>query len=440
MKKKRIIIVIMVALIALAAAAVYYKMKTKPGVAQQHSGHNNIGGMNMKDDSGDKGMKGMDMSKEGGDNMEGMNMGAGSDDGGAVLPHDITLHTLLQPTNSFVLSSIPVTGLTQGTQNINMEVLGFTAYNTSTVGSIAARITGRIEKLYVQYRFQKINKGQKIMEIYSPEFLTAQQNLLFLLKNDATNTSLIKAANDRLLLLGFPRDELQQIIRTGKPLYTVTVYSNYTGHIHETAASGMGMGSEPSAAGGAMGASQPQQLTTQELTVKEGMYVEKGQSIFRVYNPNKLWALLNIYPSDFPFIKVGTTAVIKPEGFPNKTFRGTIYFIEPFFRPGSRTVTARVNIPNQQYKLPVGTQLRASIVNSNYKGNWLPREAVLSLGVDKVVFQKATGGFKVQKIQTGVMTEQMVQVVGGINKTDSVAANAQYLVDSESFIKLNDEL
>lgn len=440
MKKRKWIILAIAAAVALGAVA-YYKIQSKKE-ATAHRQHDGMEGMTMPAETGHdmKGMEGMDSMKgthpmtgmEGMD-MPGMNMGEGSDNMGADVPDDIALHTLMQPTNSSVISSIPVAVPSQNSENVDLNVLGFTAYNTESVGSIAARITGRIEKLYVQYRFQEIVRGQKIMEIYSPEFLTAQQNLLFLLENDGGNAPLIESAKQRLLLLGFPKDEMQQIIRTRKPLFTVTVYSSYTGHIHETGLAEMGT-EQPG--GSAMGASASQPLTTRELTVKEGMYVQKGQSIFRVYDPNKLWALLNIYPSEFPFVKVGKTALIEPEGFSDKNFKGVIYFVEPFFRPGSRTVTARVRIPDEYTGLPVGTQVRATILNTSYQGTWLPRKSVLSLGIDKVVFKKTRGGFTVQKIETGVSTGKMIQVVGGITPTDSVAANAQFLVDSESFIKI----
>ncbi|MFR1445835.1 efflux RND transporter periplasmic adaptor subunit, partial [Acinetobacter baumannii] len=99
---------------------------------------------------------------------------------------------------------------------------------------ISARYSGRIERLYVRYRYQKVTKGQKIMDIYSPELVTAQQNIIFLLKNDPANSSLINAAKQRLLLLGLTNQQLSQLIRSGKPSLTVSVYSNYTGHLHET--------------------------------------------------------------------------------------------------------------------------------------------------------------------------------------------------------------
>ncbi|MEO7769057.1 MAG: efflux RND transporter periplasmic adaptor subunit [Ferruginibacter sp.] len=225
--------------------------------------------------------------------------------------HDVSLHTLLQPTNTYALSNIDAVTLTRHNEPIEINALGYTAYNTAEVGSISARINGRIEKLYVKYRYQLIKKGQKIMDIYSPELLTAQQNLLFLIKNDPSNNSLINAAREKLLLLGFDGKQLQQVISTQKPLFTVSVYSRYSGHIHESLGKDMN-----GAVAEAPAMNEAISLTTQELSLREGMYLQKGQTIFKVYNPNKVWALLNIYPSDQPFIKVGNKVRIVPEANP----------------------------------------------------------------------------------------------------------------------------
>jgi len=86
--------------------------------------------------------------------------------------------------------------------------------------------------------------------------------------------------------------------------------------------------------------------------------------------------------------------------------------------------------------IPIGAQVRALIFTGKKQTAWLPKEAVLSLGVHQVVFLKTAGGFQAHSVETGVRYEDMIQVVSGLNDTDSVAANAQYLADSESFIKI----
>jgi membrane fusion protein, copper/silver efflux system len=88
-------------------------------------------------------------------------------------------------------------------------------------------------------------------------------------------------------------------------------------------------------------------------------------------------------------------------------------------------------------QIPVGSQVKATIFANNRTANWLPKDAVLSLGIDKVVFIKQSGGFKAHKVETGLAYKDIIQIVSGINPTDSVAVNAQFLTDSESFIKAN---
>ena len=340
----------------------------------------------------------------------------------------VDLESLLKPTNEFVVSAIPVISIQKKEEQIEIEALGNIAYDTRQVGSVSARVSGRIEKLYVKYRYQKISKGQHILDIYSPELLTAQQNLLFLLKNDAVNNTMIQASKEKLLLLGMSNQQLQNVIQSGEPSLTIAVYSNYSGHIHEAADKGV-MNNEPALM-------KDISLITEELSLKEGMYIQKDQSVFTVYDPDRAWALLNIYGENQALIKVGNTVRVIPETMPAKDFRAVIDFIEPFYRKDSKTLTARVYFNNSILKIPIGSQVRATIFGNAKDAYWLPKEAVLSLGMDKAVFQKSDGGFKAHKINTGIMHKNHIQVLNGLNETDSVAANAQYLMDSESFIKI----
>ncbi len=343
---------------------------------------------------------------------------------------EIGLDALLKPTNEFVISSIPVTTIEQKEEQIEIEALGTIAYDTREVGTIAARVSGRIEKLYVRYRYQKISKGQRIMDIYSPEIVTAQQNLLFLLKNDPENKSFIESAKQKLLLLGMSNQQLQQVIQTKQSSFTIAVYSNYSGHIHESSGASMNSSSEKM--------KDVSQLT-EGLSLKEGMYINKGQSVLIVYNPTRAWALLNIFGDNQGLVKKGNTVRVVPETMPDKDFRARIDFIEPFYRQESKTLTARVYFNNSSLRIPIGSQVRAVIYGNSKEAYWLPKEAVLSLGLDKVVFQKTNGGFKAHKVNTGILHEGHIQILSGVTAADSVAVNAQYLMDSESFIKVKNE-
>ena len=222
---------------------------------------------------------------------------------------EVDLSTLLQGDNNTVVSSIPVTTMQFANEQIQLEALGSVEYDTRFMKTISARVSGRIEKLYIKYRFQPIHKGDRVMDIYSPELLTSQQNLLFLIKNDPANTPLINAAKQKLLLLGMTTGQMQKIISTGKSLPFVTVYSSYTGHVHEA---------------GNMNNTSQEMIpvnVTNELPIKEGMYVEKGQPVFQVNNMNNVWVNLNFFPEENSLIKVGTQVTIIPETAPdNKIF------------------------------------------------------------------------------------------------------------------------
>lgn len=344
---------------------------------------------------------------------------------------DVNLNTLLRPTNTYVISTIPVTSIKESEERIEVNSLGTVQYDTRAVGSISSRVSGRIEKLYLRYTFQDVNKGQRIMDIYSPELLTAQQNLLFLIKNDAENISFINAAKEKLLLLGMSNDQLQQVIKSQKPSFTVPVYSNYDGHIHDALSMNSSMSSSPS-----MNSTEP--VVTRELMLKEGMYVQKGQTLLSVYNPHQLWAVLNIYADNQSLVKVGNAVRIVPETAPEKEFRAKIDFIEPFFREGSKTLTARVYFETHEMNMPVGSQVKATIFGNTQKANWLPKDAVISLGMDKIVLKKFSGVFKAVKVETGIIYGDKIQIIDGLTPYDAVAANAQFLMDSESFIKINE--
>lgn len=337
---------------------------------------------------------------------------------------DVDLSTLLQGNNNTVVSSIPVITTQYSKQEIQLDALGSVEYDTRFMKTISARVSGRIEKLYIKYRYQHINAGDKIMDIYSPELLTGQQNLIFLIKNDRENTTLINAAKQRLLLLGMTNKQLEKIISSGKTQFSITIYSSYSGHIHE---------------GGSMVGTSQQNIPvdmTNELSVKEGMYVEKGQPVFQVNNMNNVWVSLNLFPGENSLIKVGTPVTIIPETAPDKKIFSTIGFIEPFYKNGSKTVSARVYLNNSKLMLPVGSQVKATLETSTAFSNWLPKESVLSLGINKVVFLKEGNVFEAHKVSTGISANNLIQITDGLNAKDSVAENAQFLIDSEGFIKV----
>ena len=449
MKKKKIVIIISSVVVLLTVVALLYFKVLLPKNNTPQAGKTGMENMNMdvKENGGDKKLNTtaeaekliytcsmhpqIIRDKPGNCPICGMQLV--KKETGATLITGVQLESLLKPTNQYVISTIPVTAIKKEQIVAEIDALGRVEYDTRMIGNISARINGRIEKLYVRYKYQYIKKGEIIMDIYSPELLTAQQNLLFILKNDAGNASLIEAAKQKILLLGMSRDQVQKIIQTGNSIFSVSVYSNVSGHLHNAGDGSAAM--SPKASSSSMSAINPR---TELLNLKEGMYVQKGQNLFSVYNPSNAWVLLNIYTDGQAMIQKGQLVVIKPEAGSGRSFQGHIDFIEPFYREGSRTTSARVYFDNSSLRLPVGSQVRGVIIAHPAMGYWLPKESVTSLGIDKIVFLKVADGFKPKKITTGITTGNNIQITGGLSETDSVAIKAQFLIDSESFIKVKE--
>ena len=205
----------------------------------------------------------------------------------------------------------------------------------------------------------------------------------------------------------------------------MSIYSNYSGFATDfTSKSAIAKDMNPMAS------------PAQELSIKEGMYLQKGQGAFSVYNADKVWILLNLYPEQQALISVGNAVHIVPETVPQHGFRSKIAYLEPVFREGSKTLAARVYFDNSKLHLPVGSRVRATIFGNTKDAVWLPGEAVLSLGKNKIVFVKESGGFRAKQISTGLAINNSIQVISGLSPADTVAANAQFLVDNEAFIKV----
>ncbi|HEY9535044.1 MAG TPA: HlyD family efflux transporter periplasmic adaptor subunit [Mucilaginibacter sp.] len=339
----------------------------------------------------------------------------------------ISLNTVLQPVNSSVITSVKAIVPEQKEVSTQIQADGYLDFDTRTFNNIASRFSGRIEKLYIKYAFQEIHARQRIFDIYSPDMVTAQQDLLFVVRNSPAETGLVNAAKQKLLLLGMTMAQVNQVLKTGKTFYSLPVYSPYEGHVHDMPHNQMA---------GAAGAQTPNDYTSNlPLAIKEGMYVEKGQNLFNVVDPHRLWAVLKISASDVAGLKLDQSVTITLPDILGKTIYGKVDFIEPTLQGGDKTTSIRVYIHNMDHKLKVNNQVRAVIQTGTINSLWLPKTAVTNLGAKKVVWLKTGVSYSAHLVTAGVTTDKEVQIKNGLSVADSVASNAAYLTDSESFIK-----
>lgn len=359
------------------------------------------------------------------------------------------LSKLLKSPNETVIATIKTIKGEYKSMPVSTEAQGVVTYDTRNIYTIPTRIGGRLEKVLLKYAFQQVRKGQKIAEIYSPELLTAQRELLFLLENDAENKTLIQSAKERLKLLGASDSQINDLIQNKEPKNTFAIYSTHEGYVlsetQQTPVAPM-TSQSPSASGGGMsdgmgGSSSASAATSTGSTpnsgdalVREGSYVSSGQTLFKVVNPAALRVELNIASTLIGSVKKGGKVTLD---FGDQHHEeGTIDFVQPFFNEGQEFLTVRVYTKNTD-RLHIGHLVKAVIEGSAVEALWVPKEAVLHLGVDDIVFIKEKNVFKPKKVVTGIRTENHIEIKQGLSSTDEIASNGQYLIDSESFIKTN---
>ncbi|MEO6524343.1 MAG: HlyD family efflux transporter periplasmic adaptor subunit [Mucilaginibacter sp.] len=339
----------------------------------------------------------------------------------------ISLNTVLQPVNSSVVSTVKAIVPEQKEIQTSISADGYLDFDTRTFNNIASRFSGRIEKLYIKYVFQEIHHGQRIFDIYSPELVTAQQDLIFISKNSPGEPGLLNAARQKLLLQGMTNDQVNQVVKNGKPFYSLPVFSPYDGHVHDVAHSQMSGISDQKAASDFS--------NNLPLAIKEGMYVEKGQTLFNVVDPHRIWAIIKIDRSDMATLKLNQPVKISLPDMPGKTLYGKVNFIEPVLQSGDKTTGIRVYLDNMDHELKVNSLVKAEIQTGQTKGLWIPRSALVDLGLTQIVWLKKGAAYQAHQVSTGTINGTQIQIIKGLAVTDSLASNAQYLTDSESFIK-----
>jgi len=205
-------------------------------------------------------------------------------------------------------------------------------YNESRLGYIDAWVPGRLDRLYADYTGIPVKKGDHMVNMYSPDLFSAQQELiqsikafnglkksgLTIMKETAEQT--VTAAREKLALLGLKEWQIEKIVKTGKPSDHMTIYAPMSGIVvHKNAV--------------------------------EGMYVNTGTRIYTIADLTQLWLKLDVYESDLSWIRYGQDVEFKTDAYPGEIFEGKISFIDPVLNALTRTVKVRVNVPNQDGKL-----------------------------------------------------------------------------------------
>lgn len=356
------------------------------------------------------------------------------------------LSRLMKSPNEAVVSAIKTIKPEFKSVGVSVDAVGIVTYDTRNIYTIPARVGGRIEKMYLKYEFEVVRKGQKIAEIYSPELITAQRELLYLLENDRDNQMLLESAKKKLQLLGLSTSQINDLTNRREISSAFSIYSPYDGYVitNDLAPSVSQDMTQPSGAGGQMdgmnasssGATAAPTVansnTQPSFLVREGNYVSTGQTLLKVVNTNALRIELDLLGGQMGMVKHGDKLELDL-GNGNKV-QAAVDFVQPFFNEGQNFLKIRV-YTHKINNLHIGQLVRARIDMKSKESLWIPKTALLDLGTDKIVFIKDRDIVKPKRITTGIRTDDQVEVTEGLASSDEIAFNAQYLVDSESFIK-----
>jgi Cu(I)/Ag(I) efflux system membrane fusion protein len=221
------------------------------------------------------------------------------------------------------VASIEVAAVARRPLEHELRTVGRIDFAEPLLAYLTARVAARIERVYADFTGTAVAQGDHLVDIYSPELVVAQQELLFGGPN-------AEAAREKLRLLGVTDKQLADIEAEGTPRSVLTLHAPIGG-------------------------------TVIEKSVREQMYVQVGDPLYTIADLSTVWLFADIYEFELPWVAVGQAVEVTIEGAPGESFGGTVAFVEPVVREATRTVRVRVNLPNPEGRLRPGMFAHATI-------------------------------------------------------------------------------
>ena len=272
--------------------------------------------------------------------------------------------------------------------------------------SQVSQLPGRIEKLFVNFTGEQVSLGQKLAEIYSPDLVTAQQELIETAKTRQLQPELYEASKEKLRQWKLTDDQIELVENSGTIIKNFEVLSNTSG-------------------------------TVTARKVSTGDYVSQGTVLFDIADLSSVWVLFDAYETDLPFINLGERVKFSLQAVPGSDFSGNIVFIDPVLDPVTRVARVRVETANTGGKLKP-EMFATGIVSSNlkeYRNNIvIPKSAVLWTGKRSIVYVKNPGKeepvFKLREIGLGPMLGDSYVVTDGLAEGEEIVTRGTFSVDA----------
>lgn len=300
----------------------------------------------------------------------------------------------------------------------SIRTVGKVDYDEASLHRVNPKVSGWIEKLYVNFTGESVRMGDPLLEIYSSELVSTQEEFLLAirsyerfeegasesLRNDAR--AVMEATRDRLRYWDIPDTVIERLERTREVTRTITI---------ESPASGIVV----------------------SKNVVDGAHVMAGTDLYEIADLSTVWVHASIYDYEVPWVKVGQKAVMEMAYLPERTFEGSVSYIYPYLRDKARDVHVRLVFANNSLDLKPGMYVNVELETRVIADALLiPTEAVIRTGQREVVFvDRGAGAFEPREIRIageGGPENRFVRVLSGLNEGEQVVTSAQFMLDSES--------
>jgi Cu(I)/Ag(I) efflux system membrane fusion protein len=297
-----------------------------------------------------------------------------------------------------------------------IRTVGKVEVDETRLAFVNTKISGWVKKLYVNFTGDRVEKGQPLLSIYSPDLVTAQEEYLLALRSRTTGTgglpevessqqSLVESAKRRLLLWDISPRQIEELEQADKRQTDMTIEAPLSGIVLEK-------------------------------MVLDGAYVTSGMNLYKIADLSRVWIIADIYEYEVPLVKVGQQARVTLPYSPNEALRAEVSFIYPVLDPVTRTVKVRIAVNNPGLVLKPDMFTNVEIRVASGSRLVIPREAVIDSGTRQIVYVETTPGtYEMRAVKLGVRGEQDVEVVKGIKKGERVVTSGNFLIDSESQLR-----
>lgn len=283
----------------------------------------------------------------------------------------------------------------------SIETVGYVAFDESQLWQTNVRVAGWVEKLNVNAIGDKVNKGDVLFTLYSPELVKAQEELINAYRTG--REGLVKGATERLVTLGVDRQQIQSIVKRGKASQSIDIKAKADGIIAN-------------------------------LNVREGGYLSPAQAVISAGPLENVWVDAEVFERQSHWVKAGSTAKMTLDALPGKEWQGEIDYVYPILDPQTRTLRLRLKFPNPQGELKPNMFANISLQPVTEESVLtIPKSSVIrSGGMTRVVLSEGDGKYRSARVQIGREAGDKVEVLQGLTEQSKVVTSAHFLLDSES--------